>query len=87
MFKEYQPIEYLCIDIANNFGNDGDFRGDKDTFENRIQWVKDNYSHLEQRSHEAEEPELFVKGVMALRNVEKGNKTGIAISLDSTCSG
>ena len=89
MFKSYQPIEYLCIDIANNFGDDKavGFKGDKELFEDRIQWVKNNYSVLEQRMEEADEKYLYIKAVMALRNAEKGIADGHLVALDASCSG
>lgn len=80
--KTYSPIEYLCIDIANNFGLD------KELFSTRIQWVKDNYNKLEELESEATEDAVqYKKSVMALRSVVRGEETGHLISLDSTCSG
>lgn len=89
MFNKYLPIEYLCIDIANAFGSDKltGFKGDKELFEARIQWVKDNEKVLEQRKDEAEEPYLYIKAVMALRDVQQGKKTGHLVMLDAACSG
>lgn len=89
MFKTYEPIEYLCIDIANCFGNDDavGFKGDKSLFEERIQWVKDNFNVLEDRAEEAEDKPLYIKAVMALRETMAGKKTGHLVSLDATCSG
>lgn len=87
MFKEYLPIDYLCMEIATSFGNDGDFKGDKDIFENRIEWTKRNFNYLEERTEEAEEKELYTKAVLALRAVLRGEKTGTLVSLDATCSG
>ena len=89
MFKSYQPIEYICIDIANCFGEDKavGFKGDKELFEDRIQWVKNNYSVLEQRMEEADEKYLYIKAVMALRNAEKGIADGHLVALDASCSG
>ena len=34
------PYEYLLIDIANQFGHD------KCTWDERIDWTRDNMSHL-----------------------------------------
>jgi DNA-directed RNA polymerase len=88
--QQFSGIEYLCIDIANNFGKDKTtgFKGDKDTFTNRIQWVKDNFHKLEQRTDEVDEDKyLYIKGVQALRKVVKGEPTGHLIMLDATCSG
>ena len=89
MFKTYSALEYLCIDIANTFGSDKavGFKGDKALFEERIDWVKKNYSVLEQRVDEADEKELYIKAVMALRDVVAGKPTGHLISLDGVCSG
>lgn len=82
MFQTYSPIEYLCIDIANNFGLD------KELFETRIQWVKDNFNKLEDLTDQVEEDKfLYIKSVMALRDVVAGKATGHLISLDATCSG
>lgn len=82
MHKQYTPIEYLCIDIANNFGLD------KELFSTRIQWVKDNYNRLEELTESATEDKvMYIKSVMALRTVVRGEATGHLISLDSTCSG
>lgn len=80
--KSYTGIEYLCIDIANNFGLD------KELFEDRIQWVKDNFNELEQLTDQVTEDRLmYIKSVKALRDVLDGKPTGHLISLDSTCSG
>ncbi|MGP6500661.1 DNA-directed RNA polymerase, partial [Klebsiella pneumoniae] len=89
MFKVFEPIEYLCIDIANNFGDDPltGFKGDKELFETRIQWVKDNFNRLEERYEEADEKYLYIKAVMALRDVMQGKATGHTVMLDASCSG
>lgn len=75
-------IEYLCVDIANNFGLD------KEVFADRIKWVKDNFNNLEELADQATEDKvLYIKSVMALRDVCAGKPTGHLISLDATCSG
>lgn len=81
MFKSYSAIEYLCIDIANHFGLD------KLLFEDRIQWVKDNYAKLEGYTDVAEESALYKKAVHELRQVVAGKPTGHIVQLDATCSG
>lgn len=82
MFKTYLPIEYLCIDIANNFGLD------KELFEDRIQWVKDNNHQLEELLDDVKEDKvLYIKSVLALRAIQHGEATGHLISLDATNSG
>ena len=79
--KEYLPIDYLCIDIANHFGLD------KLLFEDRIQWVKDNYAQLEQLADKADVKPLYLKAVHELRNVVAGKPTGHIVQLDAACSG
>ena len=79
--KTYNPMQYLAIDIANQYGLD------KLNFEDRIQWVKDNINYLEEYQHEAEEPILFYKAVKALRQVQSGKPVGHTIALDSSSSG
>lgn len=89
MFKNYLPIEYLCIDIANCFGDDEavGFRGDKSTFEEHIQWVKTNFNQLDQRAIEAENIPQYTKAVMALKDIIAGKPTGHLVALDGVCSG
>lgn len=87
--QEFIGIEYLCIDIANNFGKceETGFKGDHATFDERIAWTKANYDQLEELMEYADEPELYIKSVFALRDSVDGKATGSLISLDSTCSG
>ena len=87
MFKSYTPIEYLCIDIANCVGTQGSFRGDKELFETRIQWVKDNNHQLESFIDVAEDKPLFIKALHALRSAQLGQPIGHLVALDATCSG
>ena len=81
MFKEFTGIEYLAIDVANAYG------WDKETFEKRIQWVKDNLYDMEDLAFEAEEPHLYNKAVAHLRKALKGLPSGHAVALDSCASG
>lgn len=81
MFKEYSPLQYVAIDIANQMGYD------KQTFESRISWVKTNRDKLESYQDQAEEPMLFKKAVNAFRQAEEGIPTGHVIGLDSASSG
>lgn len=87
MFKSYSPIEYLCIDIANCVGSQGDFKGDKELFEARIQWVKDNFDNLESFIDVADDKPQYIKAVHALRETMLGQPTGHLVALDATCSG
>lgn len=81
MFTTYSAIDYICIDIANCYGLD------KELFETRIQWVKDNFNNLEDFIDQAEDKPLYIKAVLALRETMRGMPTGHLIALDATCSG
>ena len=81
MFKTYSGLEYLAIDVANAYGLD------KETFESRIQWVKENQDSLETYASKAEEPHLYNKAVAHLRKALKGLPSGHAVALDSCASG
>lgn len=85
--KHFSALDYLCIDIANNVGKQGEFLGDKDTFENRIQWVKDNINNLPDYYDKAEDKYQYIKAVMALADVLAGKPTGHTVALDAICSG
>lgn len=87
MFKQFNALDYLCIDIANCVGTQGSFRGDKELFEARIQWVKDHYNSLEDFINVAEDKPLYIKAVQALRDVIAGKPIGHLVALDATCSG
>lgn len=83
MFKEYSPMQYLAIDIANQYGNGLD----KETYETRIAWVKCNQDWLEDRQDKAEEPFLYKKAVNAFRQAQVGIPTGHVVGLDCASSG
>ncbi|ENO7683835.1 DNA-directed RNA polymerase [Acinetobacter baumannii] len=79
--KEFTGIEYLAIDLANHYGLD------KDLFEDRIQWVKNNWSNLESFADKADAPFLYKKSVINIRRVAQGQPSGHMVALDATCSG
>lgn len=79
--KQFNPMQYLAIDIANHYGLD------KKPYEERIQWVKSNIDNLESFQSQAEEPILFAKAVNALRLSQNNIPTGHTVALDSVCSG
>lgn len=79
--KTFTPFEYVLIDIANAFGLD------KLLFEDRIQWVKDNIHQLESLASQSDSEPLYMKGVLALRKIQKGLPTGHLIGFDASCSG
>lgn len=87
MFKEYSPLDYICIDIANQAGSQGSFRGDKELFETRIQWVKDHFNELDTFIDKADNKPLYIKALYALREVLAGRPTGHLVGLDASCSG
>lgn len=80
-FTEFSGMDWLRIDIANNFGLD------KELWEDRIQWTNDHEDRLEDMLEEAEEPALFHAGVQAYRAAQRGEPIGYPISLDATASG
>lgn len=87
MFKQFNAIDFICIDLANCVGTQGDFKGDKELFETRVQWVKDNYDNLEDFIDVAEDKPLYIKALHALRQTMLGNPIGHIVRLDATCSG
>lgn len=83
MFKEYTPMQYLAIDISNQYGNGLD----KETYETRIAWVKHKADRLEEFQDKAEETFLFKKAVNAFRQAQAGIPTGHVVGLDCASSG
>lgn len=79
--KKYTGFEFICIDVANQAGLD------KKLFEQRIQWVKDNFNRLTVLDTPNKERPLYVKAVMALMTACRGMETGHLVGLDATCSG
>ena len=79
--KEFNPMQYLAIDIANCYGLN------KLNFEDRIDWVKTNEKYLEDYQDQAEEPLLYYKAVKALRDAQAGKPIGHTVALDSASSG
>ena len=79
--KHFTAIEYIAIDIANQFGLD------KLNYEDRIQWVRDNLNQLEELTEQAEEPHLYFKAVNAFRKALKGLPVGHTVAFDAVCSG
>lgn len=79
--KEYTPYQYMLISLANCYGLD------KLTFEERIQWSKDNLDNLDYLVRSAEKPILFQKAIMALEEIHAGKPVGYIMDLDCTASG
>lgn len=78
--QKFTAIEYLMIDIANNYGYD------KLTWNERIQWVMLNEIGLEDCLN-PDNPILYRKAVRAYRKAQRGEPINHAVSLDSTWSG
>lgn len=80
----YTPFEYVLIDIATHAGINGI---DKDTFEKRIQWTKDNIDNLDSFTQQADDPYLYQGALLALKEILAGDPTGYAMGLDAIASG
>lgn len=79
--KSFTPMEYLQIDIANCWGLD------KELWETRLQFVRDNEDVLEALQSDADSPILFAKAVAAYRQAQAQIPVGHVMGLDSTASG
>lgn len=77
----FTPLEYLMIDIANNYGLD------KENWDTRIAWFKTNEDNMADMQATAKEPALFYAGFQAYRKAKAGQAIGYPISLDATSSG
>jgi hypothetical protein len=77
----FSGVEYLQIDIANNFGLD------KKDWDIRLNWFKDNEDKLLSLVQQAEEPALYYAGVKAWNDHLAGKNCHYPISLDATSSG
>jgi hypothetical protein len=60
---------------------------DKKLFEERVQWVKDNFNRLLFLQTSKKERPLYLKAVNALYRACKGEAIGHMVGLDATCSG
>lgn len=78
--QEFSGRDYLRIDIANNFGLD------KEVWNDRIQWTKDNESTLSNYINDADNKFGYIKAIEAYKNVQKGKPTGHMMFLDACSS-
>ena len=93
-FREFNPKQYLLMDIAGNFGLD------KEDWDVRLNWSESHLSDLQRIAmmdqanlsnnsmmQQADEPAMFYAGIMAYRKAMEGKPIGYGISLDATASG
>lgn len=80
-FQKFTGLEYLKIDIANNYGLD------KEDWDIRIKWFDDNVNNLQTLIPTSDKPALFYAGINAYDKYLKGIPSGYPISLDATASG
>lgn len=73
--------QYMLINLANHWGLD------KETYDVRIKWSEDNLHQLESLIDQADEPELFYKSILDIRDAQQGKAIGCLVSFDSVCSG
>ena len=78
--EQFSGLDYIKIDIANNFGHD------KFTWMDRIAWV-DHQDNLYEAVEQAKEPMLMVKSINAMCDAMEGVPTGFISSMDATGSG
>jgi len=79
--KQYTPFEYLQINLANHYGLD------KEQFEDRIAWVKENNAVLEHRTLTANDAFRYRAALLAYRDVQTGKPIGYLVGLDAAASG
>lgn len=79
--QTFTGLDYLKIDIANNFGLD------KLTWYERINWFDKNEAKIDDLIPAAKEPALFYAGIKAYRDVQANKPIGYMVSLDATSSG
>ena len=88
-FIEYTPLEYLMIDIASNYGEYDGYDLEKQNFEDRITWFKEQEKagNLVNLIDTADDKPLYFAGLQAYRDTLDAAPTGYAISLDACSSG
>jgi hypothetical protein len=76
--QQFNSYTWLAIDLANHAGMD------KLTWDERIQWVKDNDHQLESLVPEGKTKYLYIKALDMFRNPRK---SGYIMALDASASG
>ena len=92
-FTEYTPLEYLKIDIANNYGDtliNGEMVDlDKVNYEERIRWFdeQEQAGTLADLIESADKPALYYAGLLAYSKALDGEPSGYPVSMDACSSG
>ena len=79
--QSYTGLDYLKIDVANQFGLD------KMQFEDRIYWVGTHTQRLEAQTAHADDPFRYAAAVKAFRDALDCTPTGHLVGLDACASG
>ena len=79
--QTFSGVEYLMIDAANCWGLD------KEVYEVRIQWTKDNLDNLEAMALDADNLHRYNKAVIAIRKAQRKEPSGHLVGFDAICSG
>lgn len=79
--QTFTGIQYIKIDVANQFGLD------RLKWDERLWWVEDNQSDLNDLQDSAKNPIAFGKAVRALDKAEQGVSINHIMNLDATASG
>ncbi len=77
--KQYSGLDWIKIDIANQFGING-------TFLAQIKWVNKQHK-LQERVLEAKHPARYMAACIALEDTKIGHPTGHLVGLDASASG
>lgn len=75
------PMQWLAVDIANNFGLS------HLTYEDRIDWVKRNMGGMGAMEKMAKKPIAYMKSLYALQTAMQGRFSHHPVGLDSSASG
>jgi len=78
---QFSGIDYIKIDVCNNFGLD------KLSWTDRINWFDKHHVDWQDLIQEADNKFLFIKGMRAYKDALKGKPTGFIMALDATASG
>lgn len=78
--NKYSPLDYIKIDMANQFGHD------KKSFPQRIAWVN-SLKDPKSKTAQAEKPAQYYAACLVLEDALAGAPTGHLVGLDACASG